>query len=239
MADTITIDRRYCGPPDSGNGGYVCGRLAAYTGEPAQVRLLAPPPLGVELEVRRTPSGVELVHAGNVVAWARPAEVALEAPRAPGYDAAVAAARHYRGFRAHPFPTCFVCGPDRAAGDGLRIFPGKLAGSDLVASPWNPDASLADDQGIVRREFLWSALDCPGAFSFDVPDGTAVLLGEFAAQVSGPVRAGERCVVIGWELGREGRKHLTASALYSASGECRGVARATWFEMRTPAPAGS
>src|SRR5688572_7007607 len=101
MADTITIDRRYCGPPDSGNGGYVSGRLAAFLEGPVQVRLQVPPPLGVELEVRKSGETVELVHGGTLIARARPAEVAPEAPRAPGYDAAVAAARHYRGFRAH------------------------------------------------------------------------------------------------------------------------------------------
>jgi hypothetical protein len=26
--EAIHIDRRFCGPPDSGNGGYVCGRVA-------------------------------------------------------------------------------------------------------------------------------------------------------------------------------------------------------------------
>lgn len=216
----------------------MCGRLAAFVEGPARVRLQVPPPLGVEMTARKTDAGVELVHAGAVVAWARPAEVPLQAPPAPSYDEAAAAARAYRGFRSHPFPSCFVCGPDRRAGDGLRIFPGKIPGADVVASPWVPDESLADGAGIVRREFLWSALDCPGGFSFDVPDGTAVLLGEFAARLTGPVSVGERCVVIGWELGRDGRKHHTGTALYSESGECRGIARATWFEMPGPATAG-
>ena len=41
-------------------------------------------------------------------------------------DEAVAASATYPGFSAHPFPTCFVCGPERAEGDGLRLFPGRL-----------------------------------------------------------------------------------------------------------------
>lgn len=229
MADTIVIDRRYCGPPDSGNGGYVSGRLAAFLEGPVQVRLQVPPPLGVELEVRKSGEAVELVHGGTLIARAQPAEVDLAPPPAPAYAAAEAAARSFRGFRDHPFPGCFVCGPARAGGDGLRIFPGALSGG-LVGCPWIPDASLGGRDGRVRAEFLWSALDCPGAFSFD-PAGP-VLLGQFAAALAGPVTVGERCTVVGWEIGRDGRRHYTGTALYAESGECRGIARATWFEMQ-------
>ncbi len=236
MTDSILIDRRFCGPPDSGNGGYVCGRLAAFIEGPVRARLLTPPPLGVEMQSRKTNAGVELVHAGTAVAWARPAKIELEAPAAPAFEAAVKASRNYRGFHSHPFPTCFVCGPERAAGDGLRIFPGPLGRDGIVASPWLPDASLADSSGRVQPEFLWAALDCPGGFSFDLKEGNAVLLGELAVSLSGHVLAGERCVAIGWEIGRDGRKHHTGTALFSGSGERRGVALATWFEVtRSPA----
>ncbi len=228
MADTIVIERRYCGPPDSGNGGYVSGRLAAFLEGPVQVRLQVPPPLCIGMEVRKADEAVELVHGGTVIARAQPTEVGLTAPQAPAFAAAEAAARSYRGFLDHPFPGCFVCGPARAEGDGLRIFPGTLPGG-LVGCPWVPDASLGDRDGRVRAEFLWSALDCPGAFSF-APAGP-VLLGQFAVSLSGPVAVGERCTVVGWEISRDGRRHYTGTALYAESGACRGIARATWFEM--------
>jgi hypothetical protein len=228
----ILIGRRYCGPPDSGNGGYVSGRLAAFIGGAARVRLQAPTPLETGLEVRRAGDGVELVAGTAVIAWARPAKLELDVPRAPGFDEAQTAARGYRGFADHPFPRCFVCGPARGTGDGLRIFPGLLPGrGGLVACPWIPDASLADDAGKVRPEFLWSALDCPGAFSYEREAGSASLLGELTAELRGTVAAGERCIAIGWELAREGRKHHTGTALFSESGELRGLARATWFEV--------
>ena len=40
MQNTIPtiIRKRFCGPPNSGNGGYVCGLLANALGEPAQVQ---------------------------------------------------------------------------------------------------------------------------------------------------------------------------------------------------------
>jgi len=234
MTKTITIAQRYCGPPESGNGGYVCGLLAEFIDGPALVRLQEPTPLDVAMEVRQAQGEVELIRSTTVIATARRAEVALAVPRAPDYAQAEAAARDYRGFKSHPFPHCFVCGPQRKTDDGLRIFPGRLAATGLVASPWVPDASLADGAGLVRREFLWAALDCPGAFSFEVADGTPVLLGELAASITGSVRVGERCVVIGWELTRDGRRHFTGTALFSGSGELRGLARSTWFEMPPP-----
>jgi hypothetical protein len=231
MIQILSIAPRFCGPPDSANGGYVCGRLAAFVVGPAVVRLQAPPPLDVEMEVRPADDGVDMVHGDTVIAIARPTEVALDAPPPPSYADSEAAARSYAGFRTHFFPTCFVCGPYRKPGDGLRIFPGKLPGTNLVAAPWIPHISLSDVSGKVLREFRWAALDCAGAFACDVPDGTPMMLGEMAAELNGDIQVAERCVVIGWKLGRDGRKHYTGTALYAESGECRGLARATWFEM--------
>ncbi|HSB47953.1 MAG TPA: hypothetical protein VLD15_00395 [Burkholderiales bacterium] len=235
LPPTIRIDQRFCGPPDSANGGYVSGRLARYIAGSALVRLEVPPPLDADMQVKEAGSGFELMHGATVVARARPAVMSLDIPAPPTVAESEAAAKAYRGFRAHPFPTCFVCGPERTAGDGLRIFPGPLR-SGVVASPWIPDASLGDSSGRVRVEFVWSALDCPGAFSFDVPDKTPVLLGEFGASMSGPVKVGERYIVLGWELARDGRRHFTGTALFSESGECRAIGRATWFEV-PPGPA--
>ena len=74
--------------------------------------------------------------------------------------------------------------PKREPGDGLRIFPGPL-GNKGVAATWTPDASLCDTSGKVKPEFLWSALDCPGAFSFEAADNTGLLLGEMAVGIHG------------------------------------------------------
>ena len=40
-----------------------------------------------------------------------------------------------------------MCGPDRAEGDGLRVFPGPVAGRGLWAAPWTPDPSVAGADG--------------------------------------------------------------------------------------------
>jgi hypothetical protein len=198
------------------------------------VRLRVPPPLDTPLEVRRTGANASLHHGDTVVAEARPAAAAPELPRAPTWHEAEAATRRFRGFDAHWFPACFVCGPERDHGDGLRIFPGPLDGRDgLVACPWVPDASLAASGagGRVAPEFVWAALDCPGAFAFPPPAAGVILLGELAVELRGEVAVGERCVLVGWEIAHTGRKHTTGTALFDAAGTCRGAGVGTWFEV--------
>jgi len=102
----------------------------------------------------------------------------------------------------------------------------------MVAAPWVPDDSLAGSgQELVRSEFLWAALDCPGYFAAAHGQKRPMLLGRMAARVEGRVRPGERCVVLGWSISSEGRKRCTGTALFSDSGELLGQARATWIEV--------
>lgn len=229
--ESVLIQRRFHGPPTSGNGGYVCGLLAAHVEGPAAVRLRAPPPLEVELEVRHSADGASLLHDGATIAEARASSVELEVPAPPSDAEVEAGARAFRGFQSHYFPSCFVCGPERDAGDGLRIFAGPVAGRALVAAPWEPEACLGGPDGEVLPVFLWSALDCPGAFAIPEVERGVLLLGELAVALSGGISVGERCSVVAWVLGREGRKHFSGSALFSAAGVCQAVARATWFEV--------
>ena len=232
MTDSITVQRRFQGPPNSGNGGYVCGCLAGHIKGSATVRLRIPPPLETELHIRHAEKGVELLHGNQVVAEGRPNQLALETPLPPAFPEAVAASQSYRGFQSHVFPDCFVCGPGRKTGDGLRLFPGPVPGRSLVASPWVPDVSLADSRANVRPEFLWAALDCPGAFAFEWPQGCVVLLGELTASIEGAVQVGKEYVVIGWEIEKKERRHESGTAIFDASGVCLGKARATWFEVQ-------
>lgn len=235
--ETLTIGRRFRGPPESGNGGYVCGRLAQHVeGEAVAVRLRVPPPLERPLEVRRSELGAGLYDGDVLVAEARPTSVQLETVAPPGYREAEAASQKFRGFHSHWFPSCFVCGPDRGPNEGLRIFAGPIEGRELVAAPWIPDPSLASDSAPVSPEFLWAALDCPGAFAFPEPREGAVLLGELRVALYGDVRAGERCVLAAWQIAHEGRKHHTATALFDETGSCRGVGLGTWFEVPRDTP---
>jgi hypothetical protein len=217
----ITIEGRFNGPPGSANGGYTCGLVAGLLGGQAEVTLRSPPPLDSPLAVDRGGGHVRVLDGEHVVAEAVPTRVELEIPSAPTYEEAEAASARYPGFNQHAFPTCFVCGPDRDPGDGLRIFAGPL-GDGRVASPWVPTE--------VEPQLVWAALDCPGAFAVGFSDRGETLLGRFAARVDHLPQIGERCVVVGWPLGEEGRKLYAGTALYGEGGRPLARARATWIE---------
>ena len=229
--DVLSIPRRFNGPPQSGNGGYVCGRLARYLHGPARVRLRQPPPLEKQLRVEYGGDEARLLDGDALVAEARHIEFDVAVPAAPSFAAAQAASQSYLGFVHHPLPHCFVCGPQRAEGDGLRIFAGQMADRALLAAPWVPQASLDDGSGRVAPEFLWAALDCAGGFAAMSDDAPFMLLGELSARLDGGLAIAEPCVVAAWALGVEGRKRFAGTALYSAAGAPVAVALATWIEI--------
>jgi hypothetical protein len=224
----LLVPRRFCGPPSSGNGGFTAGALAALVGAPtASVSLLAPPPLD-------TPMSVEVVEGCTVASVdgapvARAEGAALEQPAVEPVplEEARSAEQAFVGLASHPFPTCFVCGPDRA--DGLRIFPGPVAdqdGSTRLAASWTPDESLADDLSAVT----WAALDCIGGWAGGLADRTMVLA-RMTAQVDVLPRIGEEHVVVGLDRRTEGRKTFTAAALYDPDGRLLGRAEHLWISV--------
>jgi hypothetical protein len=231
---TVLIDERFNGPPASGNGGYSCAMAAQFLQGPVEVTLRLPPPLGVPLEARVDQDRVELLGPdGELVVEARPATLDIEPPPPIELDAAARASARYPWRHDHPYPTCFVCGPDRDDHDGLEIFPGPLD-DRRYAAPWTPDQELATD-GILRDEFVWSALDCPSGIVTDLfGDVGKMLLGRLTADLRRPVRAGAPHVVQAWTIGRDGRKLDTASAVHDADGELCAMARAVWIELAEP-----
>jgi hypothetical protein len=232
---TLKVDRRYNGPPASANGGYACGAFVVAAGVDMSVRLLVPPPLDADLFVSQRDDGdFELSSASGPVAVGRPSKLELEVPSPPPYVQAVWASQHYAGFNHHAFPDCFVCGPHRRRGDGMRIFPGMLE-TGIVAAPWLPADDLDAGDGKVAVEFHWAALDCPGYFALCAGRRTMVL-GEMHAHVDRCVRVGESCTVIGWKLGADGRKHYAGTAIFDQEGELCARARATWIELKTAEP---
>ena len=229
--ETITVADRFCGPPRIGNGGNIAGRLAAYVPGSVEVTLRRPAPLATPLAVERMSSDeVELVHEGAVLASAKQTLLALDVPRPPSSDEARAAASKFPGFTYHTFTNCFVCGPARHKHDGLRIFSGPTAEGDVVAAPWTPDSSLASPAGGIDTAFVWAALDCPGYFAAGFVRETA-LLGRFAAEVDRAPGIGESTIVIGWPLGRDGRKAHAGTALVGEDGDVLARAKATWITI--------
>jgi hypothetical protein len=221
MTEQVVIARRFRGPQSSGNGGYAAGLLASFLDGPAEVTLRLPPPLERELAVERRGKATLLLDGEAVVAEAVPAEVELEAPAAPTLEEAAVASARYAPIGPEAFRGCFSCGAIREEGDGLRILPGRVPGRELVAAPW------------VAREpsgpVVWAAIDCSGAYAVVEEGRGDAVLGRMAARIERLPREGERCVVVGWPRGEDGRKLYAGTALYGEDGELLAVARQTWI----------
>jgi hypothetical protein len=239
---SITIDKRFCGPPNSGNGGYVCGLLASHIGDCAEITLRAPLPLEQRLDiVERDGGALDLRQGETILATGRPARIEVsEIPAASFPEAEDAVRRTPFDENSHTFPTCFVCGPARAPGDGLRIFAGPLSTrtdqkTGAFAASWVPDANLANDDGCVAAQFVWAALDCPTGYASlralhpERNGDQTILLGRMSARIDARPKPGDRCAVVAWPTGREGRKLFASSALLRADGGVLAVAQATWL----------
>jgi hypothetical protein len=216
---SVVVASRFRGPTTSGNGGFTAGLLAeacAVDG-PVQVTLRTPPPLERPLQVH---DGA-LLDGDTLVAQAEPG--ALTAlPDGVDLAAARAAEQAYAGLVRHPFPECFVCGPAREPGDGMRLFPGPI-GDGRTACTWTPGSE-------VGLPFVWAALDCPGAWTSDVV-GRPMVLGRMTATVAGAVVPGRTYVVTGTLLLTKGRKTRTATALLDAGGEVVARSEQVWIAV--------
>ncbi len=227
---TLTVAHRFRGPADSGNGGYVCGLLAERVGAAvgdtaAVVTLRNPPPLDTPLAVvTEGDGGIQLLDGERLIAEAARSRLEVDAVTPVDAERARAASESYRGFVTHPFPECFVCGPTRTPGDGLRLFPGRL-GDGRSACVWHVTPEFAG-----RAEFVWAALDCPGGWAAEI-EGRPMVLGRMTAGVAALPEADEECVVMGRLVGSEGRKTWTATTCYGADGRELGRAHATWITI--------
>ena len=237
---TLRIAPRFCGPPGTGNGGYSAGRIAAAVGaiagdEAVEVTLRAPIPIERDLVVTTDPSsgGIVVRDGDRDVATARRLPFRLELPEPVSWEAAERVVREapLRGFiDEHPFPGCFVCGPDRHPGDGMRLFAARVPGTPYFAVPWE----VAD----AGAEFVWAALDCPSSFPMylaEDPFPGPCVLGRIAARIERVPEPGERAVVMSWREQVDGRKLHTASAVFAETGGVIGSARSTWIRV-APSP---
>jgi hypothetical protein len=235
VTDTLSIPAFFNGPPDSGNGGYTCGRVAELVdAEVSVVSLRSPPPLETALEVVREGDRVSVVHGDTLVAEGAPSDLLVDMPDpvpASEVEAAQEAGRE-QWATGHPFPTCVVCGPARP--DGFGIVPAALPGRNgLFGATWTPGAANDDGQGLVRTELVWAALDCPtSAPVANFGDGPAMVLASLTARLGCPLRVGEPHSILSWALGEDGRKHWSAAALYDSNGILTCASRALWIELK-------
>lgn len=233
----VTIDTRFIGPPRSANGGYTCGIVAEALGDgPADVRLLAPPPVGVALDLEVADGTARLAGPDGPIAVGRPWDGDIEPPPPVSRAEAEGLTGDFdlEGYRrAHAFPGCFTCGPDRSADDGLRIFPAPHPERELVAWPWSPSDTVTGADGLVIVPVIWAALDCPSGLIWSVagPEPEPAVLGRLATRITRRPAAGEPCVAAGWRLEADGRRRHSGSALWSAEGEVLARAESTWVAL--------
>lgn len=233
MKAQIKIKSRFCGPPDSGNGGYTCGMVAKWIDGPAEVILRRPPPLNRALDIEKTDTGqVILYDDAGIIAEASSTHLKLDSPQPPVFSEVEKSVPVEEMIKHHNIPGCFVCGPQREKDDGLRIFSAPINRTDYLAATWIPDLSLADVGGFIREEIIWAALDCPGGWAVLHEKMRPILLGTLAAQIQGRVKPGNKCIIVAWKISQDGRKIFAGTALYSESGRLLGKAKATWIELK-------
>ena len=177
MAAEVVIDSRFRGPPDSANGGYACGVLAAHLddapggpGDAAGAAAARSPPRGRRKRGRRAASGWG--HAGGR-GDGRPR---FRASRSPSRSGSRRRRRRGRPRR------CSRTTPTRSASSAAATAPAATASASPAGrcpagrASWSPRPSrrtsrMAAPDGSVRDEFVWSVLDCPGGIAgMLVPD---------------------------------------------------------------------
>lgn len=238
QAQALSIPGHAHGYPDIAFGGYVAGLLAAQAGaETVRVDFRRAVPVETPILLSRPETGRATLTAadGTVLTEASNATLALDIPPAPSWNEAEAAVATALSSPHRRVTDCYGCGVRCAPGQGLRLFPWKVPGRDLMAAAWTPDAGLADESGELPPEVVWSTLDCPGGIAAWVL--SKMDQGAFTAALTGtqlrPVRAGEDYIAHAWTLHQDGRKHTVGVALSTRDGELCALAEALWVVPRT------
>jgi len=239
----IIVTQQFCGPPNSGNGGYVSGLMAAHIGGPVTAILRAIIPLDTPLDLTVDEAGAKLISKdGVLIAEARPAATGAlpEPPAPPSLEQARAAGGRFFAFERSFHPICFTCGTGRPEGDGARVFVGQIEGAPKghVAGVWTGHADFGDADGLVRPEIVWAAVDCPGSVAWVEQLGHGGgLLGTMTGEILRRPKVGETCIITAWPMTLDGRKQFAGVAMFSAEGELLARGHQVWFSMRPRAEA--
>jgi hypothetical protein len=237
--DTLIIDRRFNGPTNSGNGGWVAGSLARLLGsKPVSVSLRAPAPLDQSMWVRwRDDGSIALETDAALIAEACIAPLQVDIPKAPDPEEAEAAGLLAQQASSHsradaPYAHCFGCGFARS--DGLSIIPGPVGTDGIVATTWTPPTVAADSNGQLTVETTWAALDCSAglAWGYRLPSGTDIVTVRMTAVIDQPLQLGQRYTVIGWPILQDGRKLHAGTAIFNATGKTIARSRQLWLIQR-------
>jgi len=233
--DTVTIEAPFFGLPNTGHGGYTGGLLAERLTGAVQVKFVNPPPLEVPLSLTHGEDTLTMRDGAGVIAEARKVDLDIDIPEAPTFEVAEASTATNRDLRPRPSPTCMTCGPERASGEGLRLFVGPVDGREIVAGAWTPHANFAAADGVLRPRFIWAALDCPTYWAVLSANGNQgrLVTARLAVRMVGPMPAEEPVIVLAWPIAQRGRRlSVAGAAIVTPGGEALAVAEATWINQK-------
>lgn len=108
---------------------------------------------------------------------------------------------------------------------------GAAAPDGVYAATWVPAPSLANGDGRVGDAYFWAALDCPGAHALYPDNLQPLLLGRLTGNIVGQAGPGDRCMVISWRIGGEGRKIFAGTAVFSEARDLLAYAHAVWIKV--------
>jgi hypothetical protein len=241
VAEQVVIERRFRGPPESGQGGYSCGLVAERVDAAcATVTLRKPPPLDRPLQLEDRDGTVALLDGDVLIAEGGPDDLQLQLPGAVPGDAARRASEHpFWDAHVHPFPGCFGCGPERTQDEAVAIWMGPLDGGELMAGVWTPAPGFADADGAVAARFVWAALDCPTATGANLPMDAVSVLGRLTCRLVSPIEPGVEHTLVAWPISDDGRKHVGGTAIHSPDGRLCAYSAGLWIELRDPAAMGA
>ncbi len=236
----IVIEACFRGPPQSGNGGYVGGifsRVIDASGEGnVEVTLRSPIPLDKGLQAIKYEDGSARIMDGDVlIAEVKPANLTLDVPQMPDWSEVEAAADKSFSFteninelipgRKGFHPICFCCGAEHEW--GMRVFAAPIKGG--VAAIWPTSADWDMDDGLIKPEYLWTAMDCPGQFAYMAEGIRTGMLGRITARIYERPKAGETLMVMAWPIAVEGKKHFAGSVIFDKSGKKYSEAITLWI----------
>jgi hypothetical protein len=96
--------------------------------------------------------------------------------------------------------------------------------------PEGGTAAVFEVPADIDAVMVWAALDCPGGWTV-ISGEHPWVLGRMAVALDELPKPGEKCVVVGRDVRRDGRKALVRTTLYGADGRLCARAEATWIAI--------
>jgi len=250
----ISIDSVYNGPVNCGNGGYISGLLASFIEGDAEIRINSAFPVETPLQVKDSDKGIGVYLDDKLLGSARRIQLQLSIPTPPTLEGARAASQRFEFIHSSDPKGCYVCSPTRTTENGLLVFCGALdeftesdSGIDwstqteknIVAALWRPAENLCSEKDTIDNIYVWSALDCPGAYAIKAaePDAGLQLLGTCSGSIKTPLKPDEVYIVTSWKTSpNSGRKRFMGVAIHSTAGELMACAEQIWIDVGKALP---